>query len=66
MVTGEKQPFIPEKITEFFSTGIVPVSSNETLEIFAFMQAADESKIKGGISVDIESVIQKAKANSRY
>ncbi len=43
----------------FFDTGIVPVAHEETLEIFAFMQAAEESKIKGGISVDLESVIPK-------
>jgi len=49
------------KITEFFDTGIVPVPIEETLEIFAFMQAAEESKNKGGISVEIESVVQKAK-----
>jgi predicted dehydrogenase len=51
-----------EKIAEFFDTGIVPVPADETLEIFAFMQAADESKEKGGISVDIATVMQKAKA----
>jgi len=51
------------KMTEFYNTGIVPVPHEETLEIFAFMQAAEESKLKGGISVDIESVVQKAKEN---
>lgn len=51
------------KITEFFDTGISPVSINETLEIFAFMQAAEESKLKGGISIDIDSVVQKTKTN---
>ncbi len=49
------------KITEFFDTGIVPVPIEETLEIFAFMQAADESKNRGGILVDIESVVKKAR-----
>lgn len=53
-----------EKVTEFYSTGVVPVSTDETLEIFAFMQAAEESKIKGGISIDIASVMQKARDNS--
>ncbi len=52
------------KITEFFDTGVSPVSIDETLEIFAFMQAAEESKLKGGISIDIDSVVQKAKTNS--
>lgn len=45
------------KITEFYSTGIVPVSPNETLEIFAFMQAAEESKIRGGISIELKTII---------
>ncbi len=49
-------------ITDFFKTGIVPVSLDETLEIFAFMEAADESKRRGGISVETESVVQIAKS----
>jgi hypothetical protein len=49
------------KITEFFTTGIEPVSPNDTLEIFAFMQAAEESKKAGGNPVTIESVIHNAK-----
>ena len=48
------------KIIEFFNTGIVPVSPEETLEEFAFMEAADESKLKGGVSVDLETIIQRA------
>ena len=50
-----------EKIAEFFETGIVPVPAEETLEIFAFMQAADVSKTRDGAVVNIESVMQKAK-----
>jgi predicted dehydrogenase len=52
------------KISQFFKTGIVPVSTAETLEIFAFMQAAEESKLQGGVSVEIESVVKKAKSNT--
>ena len=48
------------KIIEFFQTGISPVSAKETLEIYAFMEAADESKRKGGIPVSIEQVLKKA------
>lgn len=48
------------KILEFFNTGVVPVKPEETLDIFAFMQAAEESKLKGGVPVDIEKVRQKA------
>lgn len=65
-VLGKYQGYSPllERITKFFRTGIVPVSIDETLEIFAFMQAAEESKIQGGISIDMELVIQKAKAET--
>ena len=50
-------------MTEFYSTRIVPVSHEETLEILAFMQAAEESKEKGGVSIEIASVVQKAIEN---
>ncbi len=49
------------KIIEFFDTGKVPVTGEETLEVLAFMEAADESKLKGGIPVDLETVVQRAK-----
>jgi hypothetical protein len=49
------------KIIEFFNTGIPPVKAEETLEIYAFMEAAEESKFKKGASVDLESVMVKAK-----
>jgi predicted dehydrogenase len=45
-------------ITKFFNTGIVPVPVEETLEIFAFLQAAEESKKRGGAVVDIKSVTE--------
>jgi predicted dehydrogenase len=45
------------KILEFFKTGVEPVNREETLEIFAFMQAADVSKQKGGSPVDIAKVM---------
>ncbi len=49
------------EIIKFFTTGILPVTPEETLEIFTFMAAAEESKLKGGIPVDTEKVLQKAK-----
>jgi hypothetical protein len=48
------------KIIEFFKTGIVPVKPEETLEIMAFMEAAEESKQKRSAPVYLESVIKKA------
>ena len=48
------------QIIDFFSTGKVPVTPSETIEICAFMEAADESKLKGGVSVDLETLMQRA------
>lgn len=48
------------KIVEFFKTGVPPVSKEEILEIYAFMEAADESKRRGGEAVTLSSVLAKA------
>jgi len=50
-----------DEIVKFFKTGKAPVPAEETIEIFAFMSAADESKAKGGAAVSLKSVIEKAK-----
>lgn len=55
-------PLVVE-IVKFFKTGKPPVSPEETIEIYAFMEAADESKRQGGKPVTIESVLEKAKAH---
>jgi hypothetical protein len=55
------EPLVVE-IVKFFKTGRPPVSAEETLEIYAFMEAADESKRQEGKPVTLESVIAKAKA----
>lgn len=49
----------------FFRTGVAPVTPEETLEIYAFMEAADESKRQGGAEVTIKSVMDKALAVAR-
>ena len=48
-------------IVKYFKTGEVPVTAEETIEIFTFMEAADESKRQGGKNVTLESVLAKAK-----
>ena len=48
------------KVGEFFRTGISPVEAEETLEIYAFMEAADESKRRGGLPVSVDEVMRKA------
>jgi predicted dehydrogenase len=57
---GGYEPLVVE-ICKFFKTGKPPVSAEETIEIFAFMEAADESKRRGGAPVSLESVIVKAR-----
>ncbi len=54
------RPLVVE-IVKYFRTGEVPVSPEETLEIYAFMEAADESKRQGGAEVTLKSVLEKAR-----
>ena len=49
---------------KFFQTGKPPVSEKETLEIYAFMSAADESKRQGGVPVTLDSVMAKARGEA--
>jgi predicted dehydrogenase len=57
---GGYEPLVVE-ICKFFETGKPPVSAEETLEIFAFMEAADESKRRDGTPVTLDSVLAKAR-----
>lgn len=54
------RPLIVE-IVKFFKTKQPPVAEAETLEIYAFMEAADESKRRGGEPVELEEMMTKAK-----
>ena len=53
-----------EEIIKFFKTGQVPIPEEETIEIYAFMTAADESKALGGVPVSIAETIQKAQSRT--
>lgn len=55
---GNYTPFLRE-VVKFFQTGVAPVPPEETLEIYAFMEAADESKRQGGCPVKLSDVIKK-------
>ncbi len=48
------------QVVEMFRTGKVPVDYAETLELYAFMSAADVSKQRGGVPVSIEEVVEQA------
>ena len=54
------QPLLVE-VVRFFRTGKPPVTASETIEIYAFMEAADESKRNKGARVSLEPLIQKAR-----
>lgn len=44
------------QIVEFFDTGVPPVDPDETLELIAFIEAADESRKRGGKAVELQRV----------
>jgi predicted dehydrogenase len=69
-IFGEKQilattgydgykPLVVE-ICKFFRTGQPPVAAQETIELVAFMEAADESKRRGGAPVSIAEQMEQA------
>lgn len=62
--SGSYAGYVPlvEEIAKFFKSGAPPVPAAETLEIFTFMEAADESKRQGGRPVTTQSVLEKAQA----
>jgi predicted dehydrogenase len=49
-----------KEICKFWQTGVAPVAPKETLEIYAFMEAADASKRHKGISVSLADVMMQA------
>lgn len=61
---GEKHSYKPlvEAYVKFFQTGVAPVSNETTLELLAFMEAADESKRRGGTPVSLAEVMNRAGA----
>lgn len=50
------------EIAKFFKTRTPPVTAEETIEVFAFLEGADESKKQGGKPVSIKELIEKARA----
>ena len=64
MSTGKSSGYGPllVEIVKFFKTGKPPVSAEETIEIYAFMSAADESAAQGGAAISIAETIKKAQS----
>lgn len=53
------RPLVVE-IVKFFRTGKPPVSPEETIELYAFLEAADESQRQGGAEVQLAEVLSVA------
>ena len=53
-------PMVKEIVT-FFKSGKPPVTAKESIAIYAFMEAAVESKRRNGKEVTLEEVLKKAK-----
>ena len=47
-----------KEIVKFFQTGVAPVAAEDTIELMAFMEAADESKRRGGAPVSLADVLK--------
>jgi hypothetical protein len=62
MPLGDYNGYIPllKDIIAFFESGIAPVKPEETLEIFTFMEAAEESKRKKGAYISTAETRTKA------
>ena len=67
MVLGPWDGYKPllDEIIQFFKTERAPVQPEETIEIFAFMEAADVSKNNGGKAVLIEEIMDKARIEAK-
>ena len=62
---GDYTPLVRE-IVKFFQTLTPPVTAAQTLEIYAFMEAADESLRKGGRPVKVSEVLEKAQCPKKW
>ena len=64
MITAKSSGYAPllEQVVKFFQTGNPPVPSEETIEIYAFMSAADESQAQGGAPVSIAELMKQTRS----
>ena len=52
-------------ILNFFKTKVIPVSEAETIEIFTFMEASNESKRRGGTPVTMQETLEKGQKEAQ-
>ena len=51
---------VATEIAKFYKTRTLPISPSETIEMFAFMEAAHESKRRNGVPVKLDEVLEAA------
>ncbi|HVW03049.1 MAG TPA: Gfo/Idh/MocA family oxidoreductase [Planctomycetaceae bacterium] len=61
---GGYRPLLVE-IVKFFDTKTTPVADDETLELYTFMEAADESKRQNGAPVALKPLLEKAREEAQ-
>jgi hypothetical protein len=54
-----------DEILNFFDTGISPIPDNETIEIFTFMEASNQSMKKGGKIISMEETYKKGMKDAK-
>jgi hypothetical protein len=62
---GDYNPMLRE-IIKFFTTKVAPVTPAQTIEIYGFLQAAEESRRLGGVPVSIRNVLTQAGAPAEW
>ncbi len=60
---GGYKPLVIQ-IAQFFRSRQAPVEAEETIELYAFMETAAESKQRGGVPVEIAEVMRKAETKA--
>ena len=65
-VLGPFEGYTPllKEIIRFFETGQPPVQAEDTLEMLAFMEAADESRLTGGGKVSLTEISKRARSKA--
>lgn len=61
---GGYKPLL-EEIVKFFETGKPPVKAEDTMEICAFMEAADESRLTGGSRISLDEISKRGAIKAR-
>ena len=57
--------FLLDEILKFFKTRVAPVSEKETLEIFTFMVASDQSKRNSAKTISMETTFKKGEKEAK-